>query len=81
MDIDGGAYLWTLGSLGSSCNLFIRMEFNCIYLAELFAINCGPELHMRCGVASPSWSQLSKESLVVPTLAQVIGKILIIVEL
>ena len=51
MDIDGGAYLWTLGSLGSSCNLFVRLEFNCIYIVELFAINCGPGLQMRCGVA------------------------------
>ena len=66
MDIDGGAYLWTYGSLGSSCNLFIRLEFNYIYIMKLFAINCGPGLHMRCGDASPSWSQLSKESLVVP---------------
>ena len=37
--------------LGSSCNLFLRLEFNCIYIVELFAINCGPGLHMRCGVA------------------------------
>ena len=51
MDIDGGAYLWTLGSLGSSCNLFLRLEFNCIYIVELFAINHGPGLDMRCGVA------------------------------
>ena len=49
--------------------IFLRLEFNCIYIVELFAINCGPGLHMRCGVACPSWSQLSKESLVVPTLA------------
>ena len=51
MDIDGGAYLWILGSLGSSCNLFLRLEFKCIYIVELFAINCGLGLHMRCGVA------------------------------
>ena len=57
---------------GIPCNLFLRLEFNCIYIVELFAINCGPGLHMRYGVASPSWSQLSMESLVVPTLAQVI---------
>ena len=70
MDIDGGAYLWTLGSLGSSCNLFLRLEFNCIYLVELFAINCGPGLHMRCGVAVSQLEPAFSGILSGPMLAQ-----------
>ena len=36
---------------GLLCNLFLRLEFNCIYIMELFPINCAPGLHMRCGLA------------------------------
>ena len=73
MDIlDKGAYLLLYGSLGSSCNLFLRLEFSCIYIVEPFAINCGPGLHIRCGVKVSQLELASMESIVVPMLAQLL---------
>ena len=43
--------LMAIGKFKVFCNLFLRLKFNFIYIIELFAINCGPGLHMRYGVS------------------------------